>query len=67
MCLAIAAVPAERLEMKNSEIIERLLSNETASKAGEIADGLRLLKAFQKLTPLQRREVIELVERRLVR
>jgi hypothetical protein len=51
--------------MKNSEIIELLLSNEAASKAGEIADGLRLLKAFQKLTPVQRREIIELVERRL--
>jgi hypothetical protein len=39
-------------------------SNEPASNASEIADGLRLLKAFRKLTPEQRREIIELVERR---
>lgn len=49
--------------MKKSEIIELLLSPEAASKTGAIADGLRLVKAFRKLKPVQRREIIELVER----
>jgi hypothetical protein len=58
-------VSAERLEMKKSRFAEFLQSDEGGSVSLETVDSLRLLKMFVKLTPAQRREIIELVERYL--
>lgn len=58
-------VPAERAEMKNSRLAEFLQSTEGRSVSREAIESLRLLKMFIKLTPAQRREIIELVEQYL--
>jgi len=55
----------KRLEMKKSRLAEFLQSHEGRSVTLETIDSLRLLKMFVKLTPAQRREIIELVERYL--
>ena len=49
--------------MKKSRFAEFLQSDEGGSVSLETVDSLRLLKMFVKLTPAQRREIIELVER----
>jgi len=51
--------------MKKSRLAEFLQSHEGRSVTLETIDSLRLLKMFVKLTPAQRREIIELVERYL--
>ena len=51
--------------MKRSRLAEFLQSDEGRSVSPETMDSLRLLKMFVKLTPAQRRGIIELVERYL--
>ena len=58
-------IPVERLDMTNLNLDELLGSKEESAVPPETMDGLRLLKMFLKLTPAQRREILELVERRL--
>ena len=49
--------------MKRIRLADFLQSDEGRSMSPETIDSLRLLKMFVKLTPAQRREIIELVER----
>jgi len=48
--------------MKNRRYVSEL-SEKLGYPTSETIEGLRLLKAFIKLSPLQRSEVIDLVER----
>jgi hypothetical protein len=48
--------------MKNPTFISELQKT-LGTPSGEIVESLRLLKAFRKLAPPQRYEVLELVER----
>jgi hypothetical protein len=48
--------------MKNRTYVSEL-SEKLGYPSSETMEGLRLLKAFIKLSPLQRSEVIDLVER----
>jgi hypothetical protein len=58
----MATFPVERLDMKNSHIAEFLKSKEGRSVSRETAESLRLLKLFVKLTPVQRQQILELIE-----
>ena len=49
--------------MKRTRLADFLQSDEGRSMSPETIDSLRLLKMFVKLTPAQRRGIIELVER----
>src|ERR1019366_1974417 len=55
-------VPYQRCEMKNPTFVAEL-HKKLGAPSSETVEGLRLLKAFLKLAPRQRFEVIELVER----
>src|SRR5260370_31808484 len=55
-------VPYRRCEMKNPTFVAEL-HKRLGAPSSETVDSLRLLKAFLKLAPRQRFEVIELVER----
>ena len=55
-------VPYQRCEMKNPTFVAEL-HKKLGAPSSETVESLRLLKAFLKLAPGQRSEVIELVER----
>ena len=55
-------VPYQRCEMKNPTFVAEL-HKKLGAPSSETVESLRLLKAFLKLAPEQRSEVIELVER----
>src|ERR1700757_937911 len=55
-------VPCQRCEMRNPTSIAEL-DRKLGTPSDETVESLRLLKAFFKLAPVQRFEVIELVER----
>jgi hypothetical protein len=48
--------------MKNPTLVAEL-HGKLGAPSGETVEGLRLLKAFLKLSPRQRFEIMELVER----
>ena len=50
--------------MKNRRSVSEL-SEKLGYPSGETVEGLRLLRAFTKLSPPQRSEVIDMVERTL--
>jgi hypothetical protein len=56
------SVPYQRCEMKNPTFIAEL-HKKLGAPSSEAVESLRLLKAFLKLAPRERYEVIELVER----
>ena len=56
------SVPYQRCEMKNPTFVAEL-HQKLGAPSSETVESLRLLKAFLKLAPRQRFEVIELVER----
>jgi hypothetical protein len=56
------SVPYQRCEMKNPTIIAEL-HKKLGAPSSDAVESLRLLKAFLRLTPRERFEVIELVER----
>ncbi len=56
------SVPYQRCEMKNPTFITEL-HKKLGAPSSEAVESLRLLKAFLKLAPRERFEVIELVER----
>jgi hypothetical protein len=57
-----ATVPFQRCEMKNSTFVAEL-HQKLGAPSSETLESLRLLKAFIRLAPRHRSEVIELVER----
>jgi hypothetical protein len=58
----LTTVPSQRCEMKNPTGAA-VLHNKLGAPSSETLESLRLLKAFLRLAPSQRFEVIELVER----
>jgi hypothetical protein len=58
-------VPYRRCEMKNPTFVAEL-HKKLGAPSSETVESLRLLKAFLKLAPTQRSEVIELVERLVI-
>jgi hypothetical protein len=58
----VITVPYQRCEMKNSTFVAEL-QKKLGTPSNETVESLRLLKAFLKLAPGQRSEIIELVER----
>src|SRR4029077_5606991 len=56
------SVPHLRCEMKNPTYVAEL-QKKLGAPSSETVESLRLLKAFLKLAPDQRSEIIELVER----
>ena len=56
------SVPYQRCEMKNPTLIAEL-HKKLGAPSSEAVESLRLLKAFLRLAPRERFEVIELVER----
>jgi hypothetical protein len=58
----LIAIPFQRFEMKSpTSLVE--LQNTLGAPSGETVENLRLLKAFVRLAPSQRFEIIEMVER----
>jgi hypothetical protein len=55
-------LPVKRREMKNRTDVSEL-SEKLGYPSSQTIEGLRLLKVFVKLSPLQRSEVLDLVER----
>lgn len=56
------AFPVQRFEMKSPTSLAEL-QNTLGAPSGETVENLRLLKAFVRLAPNQRFEIIEMVER----
>src|SRR4051812_14165772 len=58
----VVPVPDPRYEMKNSSFVAEL-QKKLGAPSSETVESLRLLRAFLKLAPGQRFEIIELVDR----